>query len=228
MSRSVPRRSEWRCPVTRSSQRLPSQGLKEAKEMTDRHQLLTSHGSIVVEGVGRGDLPVLLIHGNSTMSLHHDLRRPSPGGAGSTQLRPQSNPLQRRRNDPVTRSISGNSTRNVEGSPMLSSAGKILVVDDDPIIREMITGFFADHNLPATTASNGQELRRHLEGDDPSLVLLDLRLRTGGRPRPVEGNPVPFGCSGDHRDRQPSRRRRSDFGPRTWGRRLHRQAVQHP
>jgi pimeloyl-ACP methyl ester carboxylesterase len=33
--------------------------------MTDLHQLSTSHGSIVVEETGDGDLPVLLIHGNS-------------------------------------------------------------------------------------------------------------------------------------------------------------------
>ena len=62
-----------------------------------------------------------------------------------------------------------------EGRPMLSSAGKILVVDDDPVIRQMITSYFNDHNRPATTASSGPELRRRL-GDDPSLVILDLRL----------------------------------------------------
>ena len=60
---------------------------------------------------------------------------------------------------------------------MLSSAGKILVVVDDPVIRQMMASFFADHSLPATTASNGPELRRDLEEDEPSLVLLDVRLQ---------------------------------------------------
>jgi len=32
--------------------------------MTKLHRLSTSHGAIVVEEAGRGDLPVLLIHGN--------------------------------------------------------------------------------------------------------------------------------------------------------------------
>ena len=46
--------------------------------MTDRHQLLTSHGSIVVEEAGRGDVPVLLIHGNS---LSREVFRKQLGGA---------------------------------------------------------------------------------------------------------------------------------------------------
>jgi pimeloyl-ACP methyl ester carboxylesterase len=40
--------------------------------MTDLHELATSHGSIVVEEAGDGDLPVLLIHGNS-LSLRKQL-----------------------------------------------------------------------------------------------------------------------------------------------------------
>ena len=42
------------------------------------HQLSTSHGSIVVEETGRGDLPVLLIHGNS---LSREVFRKQLGGA---------------------------------------------------------------------------------------------------------------------------------------------------
>jgi hypothetical protein len=36
-----------------------------AKAMTSLHQLSTSHGSIAVEEVGRGDRPIILNHGNS-------------------------------------------------------------------------------------------------------------------------------------------------------------------
>ena len=52
--------------------------------MTDRHQLYTSHGSIVVEEAGRGDLPVLLIHGNS---LSREVFRKQLGGALSSKYR---------------------------------------------------------------------------------------------------------------------------------------------
>ena len=46
--------------------------------MTALHQLSTSHGSIAVEEVGCGDLPVLLIHGNSTS---REVFRKQLGGA---------------------------------------------------------------------------------------------------------------------------------------------------
>jgi pimeloyl-ACP methyl ester carboxylesterase len=52
--------------------------------MTDLHQLSTSHGSIVVEEAGRGELPVLLIHGNS---LSREVFRKQLGGALSKKYR---------------------------------------------------------------------------------------------------------------------------------------------
>lgn len=52
--------------------------------MTDRHQLSTSHGSIVVEEAGHGDLPVFLIHGNS---LSREVFRKQLGGALSGKYR---------------------------------------------------------------------------------------------------------------------------------------------
>ena len=52
--------------------------------MTALHRLSTSHGSIVVEEAGRGDLPVLLIHGNS---LSREVFRKQLGGALSGKYR---------------------------------------------------------------------------------------------------------------------------------------------
>ena len=52
--------------------------------MTDLHQLSTSHGTIVVEETGSGDLPVLLIHGNS---LSREVFRKQLGGALSRKYR---------------------------------------------------------------------------------------------------------------------------------------------
>ena len=52
--------------------------------MTSLHQLSTSHGSIVVEEAGHGDLPVLLIHGNS---LSREVFCKQLGGALSSKYR---------------------------------------------------------------------------------------------------------------------------------------------
>lgn len=55
-------------------------------------------------------------------------------------------------------------------------AGCILVVDDDPEIRRMITSYFMEHNLRAVAVPDRQELRRQLDGADINLIILDLRL----------------------------------------------------
>lgn len=52
--------------------------------MTDRYQLPTSHGSIAVKESGHGDLPVLLIHGNS---LCGEVFRNQLGGTRSRKRR---------------------------------------------------------------------------------------------------------------------------------------------
>ena len=52
---------------------------------------------------------------------------------------------------------------------------RILVVDDDPTMREMIAGYLAENNMTALLASGGQEMARLLSAE-PSLVILDLRL----------------------------------------------------
>jgi two-component system, OmpR family, response regulator len=59
---------------------------------------------------------------------------------------------------------------------MLADAGHIIVVDDDPMLRQMVIRYLEEHSVPARAASNRAELHRHLEGTQPSLIILDLRL----------------------------------------------------
>jgi len=59
---------------------------------------------------------------------------------------------------------------------MLADAGHIVVVDDDPALRQMVTRYLEDHNVPTKSASNRTELNRHFAGANPSLIILDLRL----------------------------------------------------
>src|ERR1700737_4018270 len=59
---------------------------------------------------------------------------------------------------------------------MLSDVGHVVVVDDDPSLRQMEIRYLEDHNVPAKSASNRTELNRHFQGAVPSLIILDLRL----------------------------------------------------
>src|ERR1700736_1967957 len=52
----------------------------------------------------------------------------------------------------------------------------VLVVDDDPATRRMVTSYFEEHDVSASSAAGRQDLTRHLAEGEPSLILLDLRL----------------------------------------------------
>jgi two-component system OmpR family response regulator len=52
----------------------------------------------------------------------------------------------------------------------------ILVVDDDPQIRALLSEYMTEHGLRVSVASNGEELRRILVDEAIDLVVLDLRL----------------------------------------------------
>jgi CheY-like chemotaxis protein len=70
---------------------------------------------------------------------------------------------------------------------MTISAGNVLIVEDDPDVREMIAALLAREGFYAVGAQDGLEalhlLRtvRHRAPDAPCLVLLDLKMpRLGG------------------------------------------------
>jgi DNA-binding response OmpR family regulator len=70
------------------------------------------------------------------------------------------------------------STNSKNGSANGDSCkiGPILIVDDDEWIRDALTSYFTEHNIPVCAASNRSEMARHLTRVDPSLVILDLQL----------------------------------------------------
>src|SRR4030081_442309 len=59
---------------------------------------------------------------------------------------------------------------------MPGEVGHILVVDDDAMVRQTITNYLEEHNVPVASVSCRQDLSRHLKKARPSLILLDLRL----------------------------------------------------
>ena len=52
----------------------------------------------------------------------------------------------------------------------------ILVVDDDPSIRQMVSDYLGDHEMRVTALENGSGIDQLLEGTDIDLLLLDLKL----------------------------------------------------
>ena len=54
--------------------------------------------------------------------------------------------------------------------------GPILVVDDDPFIRDVIAELLAEEGYPVATAADGAEALRFVVATRPSLVLLDMDM----------------------------------------------------
>jgi CheY-like chemotaxis protein len=58
----------------------------------------------------------------------------------------------------------------------VKSAGGILVVDDDPDLREFLRLMLTSIGFEVTSAANGQEALDDMEGHDPDLILLDMKM----------------------------------------------------
>jgi len=53
---------------------------------------------------------------------------------------------------------------------------RILVVDDDPLVRELYRTALRFEGFDVSTASDGVEALRSVESDPPSLVILDVNM----------------------------------------------------
>src|ERR1700682_2311094 len=53
---------------------------------------------------------------------------------------------------------------------------RILVVDDDPMLRQMVVNYLNENNMRAVSAAGRQEMARHFAESEPNLVILDLHL----------------------------------------------------
>lgn len=79
----------------------------------------------------------------------------------------------------------------------LVGGGRILIVDDDPAMRQTLREAFEDEGLQVDTASDGREALRRVADRPPALVVLDVtlpvldgfhvadRLRAGNHPTPI-------------------------------------------
>ena len=73
------------------------------------------------------------------------------------------------------RSYVGNSA----SAPVLalpSTPVRILIVDDDPLIRRQLEGLYMDHGYPVESAADAQEALEHMSGSEFALALVDLKM----------------------------------------------------
>ena len=56
------------------------------------------------------------------------------------------------------------------------SSGHVLVVDDDPAVRHLISDYFGEHGIQTVSVMGRSAVARQLAGGDPSAIILDLHL----------------------------------------------------
>ncbi len=52
----------------------------------------------------------------------------------------------------------------------------ILVVDDEPVVRDVVVRYLKRDGFTTLEAANGDDARALIEAHDPSLVVLDVML----------------------------------------------------
>ena len=58
----------------------------------------------------------------------------------------------------------------------MKRTGRILVVDDDPDLREFLQLMLTSMGFEVTSAANGQDALEVMEGPCPDLILLDMKM----------------------------------------------------
>jgi DNA-binding response OmpR family regulator len=58
----------------------------------------------------------------------------------------------------------------------VKSTGTILIVDDDPDLREFLRLMLTSMGFEVTSAANGREALAVMDGRDPDLILLDMKM----------------------------------------------------
>jgi two-component system phosphate regulon response regulator OmpR len=58
----------------------------------------------------------------------------------------------------------------------MQSSGRVLIVDDDPAVRDMLAEYLSSHGYDVAQADGGAAMRAELERAVPDVVLLDVGL----------------------------------------------------
>lgn len=93
---------------------------------------------------------------------------PAPAGAEPASEQPQADqPAHARLHDPAR-------ARGQEGPPRAATV--VLVVDDDPEIRDVMRWLLEDEGWTVETASDGRDALQRAERTRPALIVLDMGL----------------------------------------------------
>jgi len=66
-------------------------------------------------------------------------------------------------------------------NPLVDAGTKVLVVDDEPSVRDVLSRFLVERGYEVDAAADGQEALAMIRADMPDIVLLDLKMpRLGG------------------------------------------------
>lgn len=60
--------------------------------------------------------------------------------------------------------------------PIVPHAGPILIIDDDPEVRDVMSGVIEAAGYDVITASDGEEGLARIEEQHPSLIFLDIEM----------------------------------------------------
>jgi two-component system phosphate regulon response regulator OmpR len=58
----------------------------------------------------------------------------------------------------------------------MKAGANLLIVDDDPSVRDMLLQYLGGHGYAVRAAADGKAMRAEIEHELPDLILLDLRL----------------------------------------------------
>ncbi len=58
----------------------------------------------------------------------------------------------------------------------MTGMSKVLVVDDEPAMVKVLSGFLAQERIPCASASSGEEALRVLHGQDVAVIVTDLKM----------------------------------------------------
>src|SRR5258708_38134132 len=70
----------------------------------------------------------------------------------------------------------GSRMQPAEPAASVSQAKRVLVIDDDRFMQDMLKNYLEQHNLRVVLASQKQDRTRLSAASEPNIVILDLRL----------------------------------------------------
>ena len=77
---------------------------------------------------------------------------------------------------PASPSTAAPTTAADEAPDLAGSRGRIVVVDDEPMVREVVSKYLEAAGYEVVTVGDGKEAARLLKNDVPDLVVLDVML----------------------------------------------------